>query len=306
MLALFSGAFLGWGLGANDSSNIFGTAVSSRMISYRKAVILISIFASVGAITMGKAGVYTLESITTMHQNVVVTSTLAAAICVAIMTKLAIPISTSQALGGAIFTLAALDGDLNFSVFLKMISAWVATPIGGAFIAFLLYHFFAYCFRLIKPNIYARDTFLRYSLIICGCYGAYSLGANNVANCALVFRTHDAISLDMAIVLGSIFISLGAITYSKKVMMTVGKGVVKLDAFSAFITVLSHSVTLHLFAGLGIPVSSSQAIVGSIIGISFVKGCQVLNFPALGKIFLAWLATPFIGGIVALFIRIIL
>ncbi len=303
MLSLFSGAFLGWGLGANDASNIFGTAVSSRMVSYRKAVVLISIFASIGPITMGKLGIHTLESITTMHQSVVIISTLSAAICVAIMTTLAIPISTSQALGGAIFTLAALDGDLNFSVFIKMISAWIATPIGAAIVAYILYYFFAFCFRKIKPNIYTRDTFLRYGLIVCGCYGAYSLGANNVANCALAFRTHENISLDFSLILGSIFIALGAITYSKKVIMTVGKGVVKLDAFTAFITVLSHSITLHVFAGIGIPVSSSQAIIGSIVGIGFVKGFQVLNFRVLGKIFLAWLATPFIGGIVALILK---
>ena len=41
---LLGGAFLGWSLGANDASNIFGTAVTSRMIRFRTAAVLASIF----------------------------------------------------------------------------------------------------------------------------------------------------------------------------------------------------------------------------------------------------------------------
>lgn len=297
MWALFSGAFLGWGLGANDSANIFGTAVSSRMISYRLAVTLISIFVMLGAWSMGAIGVETLQSITELSMKSAVQVTLAAAICVAIFTKLSVPISTSQALGGAIFTLAAMNGHLESSIFVKIVSSWVATPIGGVFISFFCFHFFAFILSYLKLDIYKTDRFLRFGLISCGCYGAFSLGANNVANSAMVLAMNENINVQFAVLLGGIFIAIGAITYSKKVMMVVGKGVVKLDAFSAFIVVLSHSLTLHFFASLGVPVSSSQAIVGSIIGISVVKGLHLINFKMLSKIIVAWLLTPFIGGV---------
>jgi len=297
MWTLFSGAFLGWGLGANDSANIFGTAVSSRMISYRQAVTLISIFVMLGAWSLGGIGVETLQEVTTLSTKSAIQVTLAAAICVAIFTKFSVPISTSQALGGAIFTLAALNGHLEFHIFIKIVSAWVATPIGGALISFICYHVFSLILKRLKLDIYQTDQFLRYGLIICGCYGAFSLGANNVANSALVLAMNDNVSLQAAVLLGGLFIAIGAITYSKKVMLVVGRGVVKLDAFSAFIVVLSHSLTLHFFASLGVPVSSSQAIVGSLIGISLVKGLQLINVKMLFKIIFAWLLTPFLGGV---------
>ena len=45
-----SGLFLGWSLGANDAANIFGSAVGSRMITFRKAAIIASVFVILGAV----------------------------------------------------------------------------------------------------------------------------------------------------------------------------------------------------------------------------------------------------------------
>ena len=119
MLTFFSGAFLGWSLGANDSANIFGTAVSSRMVSYKKAVILISIFVIIGSVIAGADGIDTLKSITLMDLRTSAITTLAGAICVTLMTVLKIPVSTSQAIGGAIFGIAFQNNAMNYQVFQK-------------------------------------------------------------------------------------------------------------------------------------------------------------------------------------------
>lgn len=305
MLAFLSGGFLGWSLGANDSANIFGTAVSSRMVSYKRAIILISIFVIFGAFMEGERGIETLRSVSSMNLQTAAITTLAGALCVSVMTFLKIPVSTSQAIGGAIFGMAFLNNSVNYQVFYKMIICWIATPIGGMVITVVLYNLFALLFRAIKPDIYFQDTWLRFGLVACGCYGAYSLGANNVANCAMVFTgpEHGLLTSSNAVLLGGLFISLGTITYSKRVMMTVGKGIVQLDAFSAFISVLAHSVTLHIFAEIGVPVSSSQAVVGSVIGISFIKGLHLIKYKTLFAVFSGWTATPFIGALLALLLN---
>ncbi len=302
MLTFVSGAFLGWSLGANDSANIFGTAVSSRMVSYKKAILLISVFVVIGAVSGGTEGIATLKSITAMDLKTSAITTLAGALCVTIMTILKLPVSTSQAIGGAIFGIALMNNDLNVKIFQKMIICWIATPIGGIFSAIILYNLFSYLCRLLKPDIYFHDTWLRAGLVLCGCYGAYSLGANNVANCAAVFTGEEngLLSASQAVILGGICIATGTLTYSKKVMMTVGKGIVKLDAFSAFICVLGHSITLHIFAKIGVPVSSSQAVVGCVMGISFIKGLHLMNYKTLLSVFAGWTTTPLIGGIVAI------
>ena len=50
---LSSGLFLGWSLGANDAANIFGTAVTSRMLRFRTAAILCAVFVIIGAVISG-------------------------------------------------------------------------------------------------------------------------------------------------------------------------------------------------------------------------------------------------------------
>jgi len=62
MFAIFltSGLFLGWSLGANDAANVFGTAVGTRMISFRKAAIFCGIFVIFGAVISGAGAAQTL------------------------------------------------------------------------------------------------------------------------------------------------------------------------------------------------------------------------------------------------------
>ena len=50
---LSSGLFLGWSLGANDAANIFGTAVGTKMVRFRTAAIIASVFVIIGAVFAG-------------------------------------------------------------------------------------------------------------------------------------------------------------------------------------------------------------------------------------------------------------
>jgi PiT family inorganic phosphate transporter len=53
MFRLISGIYLGWGLGANDAANVFGTGVASGVVRYRIAVILTALFVIAGALVQG-------------------------------------------------------------------------------------------------------------------------------------------------------------------------------------------------------------------------------------------------------------
>ena len=57
MLSIIGGLFLGWSLGANDASNVFGTAVSSKMIRFWTAALLAAFFVVLGAVVSGQAGI---------------------------------------------------------------------------------------------------------------------------------------------------------------------------------------------------------------------------------------------------------
>ncbi len=294
MFRLFSGFFLGWALGANDSANAFGTAVSSRMIRFSTAALLTALFVIIGALVQGHEGLKTLSGITTQTLQTAFIASLAAAFTVTLMTVLKLPISTSQAVVGAILGIGIMQRAVNTTSLTKVVICWIGTPIGGFIFALVLYYIFLKLFRWFRFTLFESDVMLRSGLIVAGCYGAYALGANNVANVTGVYAG-NLLSPAQAVLFGGISIAIGALTYSRNVMHTVGKSIVKLDAFSAFIAVVAHSLTVHLYAIIGVPVSTSQAIVGAILAIGFIKGIQTINFRKLAEIFIAWLLTPVIG-----------
>jgi len=292
MYRLISGVFMGWSLGSNDSANIFGTAVFSQKIRYRTAVILCSIFVIAGALLEGQRGMHTLSDLVDQTANSAFAASLAAALTVTLMSVLKLPVSTSQAMVGAIIGIGILRGAVNFSGLTKLVLAWVATPVGTVVATLILYPVIGRILRILPINIFTGDLILKWGLIIAGCYGAYALGANNVANVTGVYIQTGHLTVFQAALLGGGSIALGALTYSRNVMITVGKNLVRLDPFGAFIAVFSMAVVVHLFAIIGAPVSTSQAIIGSVLGIGILKGGQTIKFRTLVMIVFGWIGTP--------------
>ena len=83
-------------------------------------------------------------------------------------------------------------------------------------------------------------------------------------------------------------------------METVGSGLVKLDPFSALVVVLAEAITVHSYALIGVPVSTSQAVIGAVVGVGVIKGVKTIRRRTLVNIFLAWFLTPLVAAIFAL------
>jgi inorganic phosphate transporter, PiT family len=302
-LPLAGGVFLGWALGANDSANVFGTAVASRIISYRRASILCGLAVIVGACLQGEAGIHTYRGLASQDVNTVLITALSAALTVTIMTLLALPVSTSQAVVGAIAGIGLATETMNWLGLQKVVICWIATPIGGLIIAFVLYHFLGFVITRIPMSILTRDKILWNGLVVIGVYGAYALGANNVANATGIFSSqfdHLGVTDGFLTLIGGLSIALGSITYGKKVMVTVGSGIMPLNAYTALVAVASMALTVHIFAVIGVPVSTSQGIVGAILGIGLIRGrTMLLCGKALKQIGAGWLATPVISLILS-------
>ena len=325
---LSSVLFLGWSLGANDAANIFGTAVGTKMIKFRTAAIICSIFIILGAVISGAGPSHTLKElgmIDSLAGAFIVA--LAAAFTVLWMTKAGLPVSTSQAIVGAIIGwnfFANVPTNLNSIT--KIVGTWVFSPILSALFAFIFFHLIRKILENSKIHLIVLDSLTRKALIVVGAFGAYSLGANNIANVMGVFINSSPFKnvsigsvfqmspIQQLFLLGSIAIAVGVFTYSKKVMMTVGRSIFKLSPISALVAVFSSSLVLFLFASQGlkdllisnglpsfplVPISSSQAVVGAVIGISLAKGGRNVNFRILGKISLGWIATPIASAIFA-------
>ncbi|NIA06153.1 MAG: inorganic phosphate transporter [Actinobacteria bacterium] len=300
MWFISGGIFFGWALGSNDAANVFGTAVASRILKYRTAVILAAIFILLGAIVEGQEGVKRIGELTTQTGRTAFITVLAAGITVTIMTSLKLPVSASQAFLGALIGMGLItDADaIHWSEVLGMLACWVGTPIGAALLALLLYPLLARLLLMLHLNLIGRAIFLKTALVISGCYGAYALGANNVANITGIYYKNLSSSLFWLTLIGGASIALGVLTYSKNVMLTVGSRLVQLSSFSALVAVIAMAATVHFYAQFGVPVSTSQAIVGAVLGIGLLKGVKTINQRTVVRILFGWLNTPLIAGLV--------
>jgi phosphate/sulfate permease len=326
---LTSGLFLGWSLGANDASHVFGSAVGSKMVSFRKAAIIASVFFILGAVLQGSGTTHTLGRLGAVNAlGGSFTVALAAAITIYMMTKFALPISTTQAIVGAIIGWNIFTGNHTDSKTLStIISAWVAGPIMGALFAIPLYIGVKLIKKYTRIHLIRFESYIRTGLIVVGAFGSYSLGANNIANVMGVFiPAFNLSTLDLGIftlnssqqlfLLGGLACSAGIITYSWKVMDTLGHNILELSAEAALVVVLAQAMVLFIFSSTGlsdffvhlgfppipmVPVSSSQVIVGCIIGIGLYKGARNINFRVLGEIGLAWIISPIGSGLLTFF-----
>lgn len=256
-----------------------------------------AIFILIGALLEGSRGLETISSVSSQTLLTASVSTIGAAISMTLMTYLGIPSSSSQAMMGAILGIGILNSTVDWSVLTKVVICWITTPIGAAIGSFFLYKIFAVMFRRIR-TVQAQDLSLKIGALIIGAYGSYALGANNVANVTGPFA--GIISLEVAALVGGLSIALGVLTFSKRVMYTVGKQITSLDHFSAVIATFSQAITVWIYALIGVPVSTSQAIVGAVIGAGLARGSRDINYKILRNIALGWLQTPLIAGLVSL------
>ncbi len=317
---LSSGLFLGWSLGANDAANVFGSAVGSRMIRFSTAALICAVFIMLGAVISGAGAAHTLGRLGSVNAlGGSFATALAAAITVYAMSYWKLPVSTSQAIVGAIIGWNFFSGsNTDFSVLQKIVMTWVVCPVLSGITAVILYKIVSWLLDKAGLHLLTLDGLVRYALIAAGAFGSFSLGANNIGNVMGVFIASSPFtdlqlgsvtfsSAQGLFMLGGLAIALGVFTYSRRVMMTVGSGLMSLTPVAAFVVVMAHSVVLFLFASEGlelflashglptiplVPLSSSQAVVGAIIGIGLLKGGHQIHWGVACKIACGWITTP--------------
>ncbi|MGD8764560.1 MAG: inorganic phosphate transporter [Desulfobacteraceae bacterium] len=291
-----AGAYVGWNIGANDTANCVGTTVGCGLISFRNAIIVVSIFAILGAMLQGQ------HVMKTIGKGIVKTDLNYLAVCVALVcsgffvtlaTFFRIPTSTSQAIvGGVVGIGLAVGAEVDFSKFIVIAESWVVCPILVMALAFgLMYVVMKILQRFRTKSLLFQQAF-GWLAILSACYVAYSMGANNAGNAVGPIANLDVLHPKLLLLIGGISIAFGAATYGKKVADTVGKGITPLDIPGAFVAQVSSAFGMHLFSILGIPVSTSSAIVGAVVGVGLVRGLKAISKRTILTILIGWVLTP--------------
>ncbi|MDR1401755.1 MAG: inorganic phosphate transporter [Puniceicoccales bacterium] len=152
------------------------------------------------------------------------------------------------------------------------------------------------------------------------CLLGFAIGSNDVANsiapviiiyCIEKFGTTsasfagDSIPIWM-LAIGGCGMSIGVLSLGHKVIGTLGKNITLLTNSKGFSADFSTAATIILASVFGMPVSSTHAATGAIIGVGIESGLRELNLRLLLKIFTAWLITVPASAIFTIFIYFIL
>lgn len=131
---------------------------------------------------------------------------------------------------------------------------------------------------------------------------AYAHGSNDVANAigpvAAVVQVLSTQSIEQGatvptwvVGLGASGIVLGLVMYGYKIMETVGSGITQLTPSRGFAAQFSTSGIIVIASGLGYPVSTTQTMVGAILGVGLARGMAALNIKIVKNIFVSWVVT---------------
>jgi PiT family inorganic phosphate transporter len=320
---------VGWNIGANDAANCIGTTVGAQIVSYRKAALIMAVFVTLGGTlqghhvmkTVGKGIVITepvaYESVNgkpapddfseffpdgRLPDLAILVALLSAGFFVTLATFSSIPVSTSQAIVGGVagtgLGIVGLQASyFKLGVLLKIVGAWVISPILTMLLAFVVYYMLQRLLhRLTAVN---WSGVLQVAVLASAAYVSYSLGANDVGNAIgpLLNRFPDR-GFYLAI-LGGIAMATGALTFGQRVTHTVGTNITPLDYSGALAAQMSAAAGVHVFSLLGIPVSTSQAIVGAVIGVGLTKGARAVSTEKIRTIFAGWIVTPACAAVFA-------
>jgi inorganic phosphate transporter, PiT family len=145
---------------------------------------------------------------------------------------------------------------------------------------------------------------------------AFAHGANDVANAvgpmAAVIGTVRsgavAQKVDVPIwilLLGGAGIVVGLATYGYKVMATIGQKITEITPSRGFAAEFGAAITILLGSKLGLPLSTTHTLVGSVLGVGFARGFRALNMKVVRSIAFSWILTiPAAAGVCIVFFYI--
>jgi len=329
VVLILAGFYVGWNIGANDAANCIGTTVGAQIISYRKAVTVMAIFVVLGGVTQGHHVMKTVGkgiviSDTASYEQyhgeapsrdfnaffpddrlpdkAILVALLSAGLFVTVATFSSIPVSTSQAIvGGVAGTGIGLVGFnaayFKLGVLLKIFGSWVISPVLTLLMAMGFYLALGRLMR--NRSVMVWSQVMAVAVVASAAYVSYSLGANDVGNAIGPLLSRYPEKGPPLALLGGVAMAVGAITFGSRVTDTVGKQITALDYSGALSAQLAAAIGVHFFSMAGIPVSTSQAIVGGILGVGLTKGARAVSARRIATIFLGWVVTPACAAIFA-------
>ncbi len=292
--------------GFHDAANAIATVVSTRVMRPTTAVIYGAVLNFAGALmgtevaaTIGK-GLVDPEAIT----MITVLCTIIAAICWNLMTWWkGLPTSSSHALIGSLLGATYFSGTAGLEnihldkVWEKIVLPMVTSPLLGVFIGFVLMAGLTWLvWKIALPKI--NRVFGKLQILSAG-FMALSHGHNDaqksmgiIALALVLAYPGEEFEVPLWVILTcAIAMGLGTLSGGWRIIRTLGSKMIKLQPIHGFAAETTASIIITGASQLGIPVSTTQVISSSILGVGATRRLSAVRWGIVGNIVWAWILT---------------
>src|SRR5436190_22211544 len=303
--------------GFHDTANSIATAVSTRALSPRAAVLLAAV-ANLGGAFLTTAVAKTVGKgliDTHLATGKLVLAALIGAIAWNLLTWwLGLPSSSSHALIGGLVGAALVQsgskGVLWHGIAHKVVIPALAAPAIAFGAAFLLLLGIYWAFVWLSPGVASRS--FRLGQLGTGTWVAFTHGANDaqktmgvIALAVVLHRHGDVASLDIPTwvkVAAGLAIGLGTYVGGWRIIRTLGQRVFTMEPESGFAAQASAGATIYLATKYGYPLSTTHVVSGAVMGAGATKRLSAVRWGVAGNIVFAWVLTiPAAAAVAAAF-----
>lgn len=170
----------------------------------------------------------------------------------------------------------------------------------------------------IPKQFAATENIFKYLQIVTAFYVAFAHGANDVANAVgplaavVAILKEGTVQMTVAmplwiLALGGICIVIGLLIWGARVMETIGKKITEITPSRGFCSEFGAATVVLICSKMGLPISTTHTLVGSVIGVGLARGLASLNLDIIRKIVISWFATvPFTAVLAMIFFKIMM
>lgn len=311
LIGLILAFLMAMNIGGNDAANPTSPAVGAGVLTIRKALLLFATFTVLGAGLQGFMVMKTIGRGIVPEIDVLgaISIIIAANIWIFIATLKGMAISTTHAIISGVIGYGILRYTIygiNASVLGTIVTSWIVSPLCSLVLAFFVYRWLIAYLGRYGGDPQKMERYLKLILIGSLCFCAYSFGSNDVANATGVYITiasklgsiPDFATMFYLAIFGGVGIVAGGFLIGPKVISTLAYRVTRFDLNSGLSASLSNALVVYLFTtipylifGYGLPISTSYAAVGSIIGAGLARNASGVSRAVTAKLVSFWMIT---------------
>jgi PiT family inorganic phosphate transporter len=302
--------------GLHDAANSIATIVSTRVLRPQYAVAWAAFFNFIAFLFFGLHVAQTIGTgiiaADVVDPRVVFGALMGAIVWNLITWGMGIPSSSSHALVGGLVGAGILKAGFAAIVWRGLaptVAAIVGSPLTGFILALMLV--LALSWLLVRRTPFAVDsTFQRLQFVSASLY-SLGHGGNDAQKTmgiiAVLLYSQGHLGTQFVVPFWVVLscqaaMALGTLVGGWRIVHTMGSKITRLTPMQGFCAETGGAITLFAATGLGIPVSTTHTITGSIIGVGAAKRMSAVRWSVANNIVVAWIITiPASGAIAALF-----